>query len=131
MRMLGIDYGKKKIGLAFGDTDTRVAVPLEVIVNNGARTLQALCKKVSTDQMDCVIVGVPLATGSHHGPEQLEITRAFIKRLRGCCAVPVEEEDESYTTSESIHLQREGGTHAPEDALAAMLILQGYMDRIS
>ncbi len=53
----------------------------------------------------------------------------FIEQLKAVLSVPVLEEDESYTTAESIRLQREEGSEADEDALAAMLIVQSYMSR--
>ena len=128
MRILGIDYGDKKIGLAFGDTNAKMAFPLEVMLNDD-ETLEALQKKIETEQIEKVVVGVPLSTGGHHGPEQLEKTRKFIEKLRSSLSVEVEEEDESYTTAESIRLQKEEGAEADEDALAAMLIVQGYLSR--
>ncbi len=130
MRILGIDYGDKKIGLAFGDSVARVAVPLDVVPNLGKETLRVLAKKVSAEDIDCIVVGVPLSTGSHHSSKQLEKTRAFIKALESVVSIPVVEEDESYTSAESIRLQREEGAQAHEDALAAMLIVQAYMERL-
>ncbi len=127
MRLLGIDYGNKKIGLGFADSDVGVAVPLDVIANNEG-TITFLAKKVVLEQIDQIVVGVPLATGGPHGPEQLEKTRAFIRELAGVVSIPVVEEDESFTTAESIRLQKEEGAQAEEDALAAMLILQAYLE---
>ncbi len=129
MRLLGIDYGDKKIGLAFGDSDVKVAVPLDVVPNLGDATVQVFAKRVKSDGVDVIVVGVPLSTGGHHSSVQLEKTRAFIKKLEGVVSIPVVEEDESYTTAESIRLQMEEGSQAEEDALAAMLILQAYMDQ--
>lgn len=130
MRILGIDYGNKKIGLAFGDSDVQVAVPLDVVPNAGADTIRVFAERVRTEDIDVIAVGVPLSTGGHHGPEQLEKTRAFIRELEGVVAVPVVEVDESYTTAESIRLQREEGAQAQEDALAAMLIVQSYFENL-
>lgn len=130
MRIFGIDYGDKKIGLAFGDSDARVAVPLDVVPNMGGETIRVFAAKVKAEDIDLIVVGVPLATETHHNSLQLEKTRTFIRELEGAVAVPVVEEDESYTTAESIRLQREEGSEAAEDALAAMLIVQGYMDRM-
>jgi putative Holliday junction resolvase len=129
MRIFGIDYGDKKIGLAFGDSETGVALPLEVIRNDGAKTVADLAARVKSEDFEKIVVGVPLATGGHHGPEQLEKTRKFIGLLKDKVSVPIEEEDESYTSSESIRLQREEGAEAAEDALAAMLILEQYFGR--
>ncbi|MBI4437889.1 Holliday junction resolvase RuvX [Candidatus Uhrbacteria bacterium] len=130
MRILGVDYGDKKIGLAFGDSVAHVAVPLDVVPNLGAETLQVFAKKVSAEDIDLIVVGVPLSTGAHHSSVQLEKTRAFIQALQGAVAVPVVEEDESYTSAESIRLQREEGAQAYEDALSAMLIVQAYLEHL-
>ncbi|TAK03287.1 Holliday junction resolvase RuvX [Patescibacteria group bacterium] len=129
MRILGIDYGDKKIGLAFGDSTVGVAVPLDVVPNRGEETIRVFAKRVSAEDIDMIVVGVPLSTGGHHSSAQLDKTRAFIKALEGAISIPVVEEDESYTTAESIRLQREEGSDAEEDALAAMLIVQQYLGR--
>jgi len=128
MRVLGIDYGDKKIGLAFGDTLVKVAVPLDVISNHPEEIIFRLQKRIEADGIELVVVGVPLSQGGHHGTEQLEKTQRFIVRLREAVTIPVFEEDESFTTSESIRLQREEGAEAAEDALAAMLITQAFLD---
>ncbi len=129
MRVLGIDYGDKKIGLAFGDSDAQLAVPLDVVPNLGAETIRVFSERVDADAIDVIVVGVPLATGTHHGPQQLAKTQAFIHALQQVVSVPIMQEDESYTTAESIRLQKEEGTKVQEDALAAMFILQGYFNR--
>jgi putative Holliday junction resolvase len=129
MRILGIDYGDKKIGLAFADTTSRVAVPLDVVPNTGSATIDVFAKRVDAEDIDMIVVGVPLSTGGHHSSAQLEKTRGFIKTLESAVSIPVMEEDESYTTSESIRLKREEGAEAEEDALAAMLIVEQYMNR--
>jgi putative Holliday junction resolvase len=129
MRIFGIDYGDKKIGIAFGESDVGVAVPVDVIQNTGPGVFVYLAQRVKAEGADLIVVGAPLSTGAHHGPEQLEKTRTFIRGLQAATAIPIVEEDESYTTAESIRLQREEGAEADEDALAAMLIIQSYMDR--
>lgn len=129
MRILGIDYGDKKIGLAFGDSSARVAVPLEVILNEGDVTLQALVRRIQEESFDLVVVGVPLPQGNHSSV-QLEKTRAFIAVLAKLVRVPVVEEDESFTSVESIRMQMEDQAQADEDALAAMLIVQSYIDQL-
>ncbi|MEK7620599.1 MAG: Holliday junction resolvase RuvX [Patescibacteria group bacterium] len=129
MRILGIDYGDKKIGLAFGDSSARVAVPLEVIRNEGNITLQELLRRIEEEDIDRVVVGVPLPQGNHSSV-QLDKTRAFIAALTALVKVPVVEEDESFTSAESIRLQQEFNAQAQEDALAAMLIVQSYIDQL-
>lgn len=129
MRLLGIDYGDKKIGLAFGDSTVDVAVPLDVVPNMGDDTIRVFAKRVTSEDIDAIVVGVPLSTGAHHSSEQLDKARAFIRKLEAAVAIPVIEEDESFTTQDSIRLQREEGAQGDEDALAAMLILQSFMSR--
>lgn len=131
MRILGVDYGTKKIGLAFGDASMGIAVPLEVIPNRGdALVIKSLASRVQNEDIELVVVGVPLSAGNRHGSEQLEKTRAFIALLEAAVKVPVVEEDEANTTGEAIRLQREEGAQADEDALAAMLVVQQYLNRI-
>ena len=129
MRILGIDYGDKKIGLAFGDSSARVAVPLEVIANEKQATIDILAARVRDEDIDRIVVGVPLPQGNHSS-EQLEKTRSFIATLTRAVEVPVVEEDESFTSAESIRLQQEFNAQAQEDALAAMLIVQSYIDQL-
>lgn len=129
MRILGIDYGDKKIGLAFGDSSISVAVPLDVVPNMGDETIRVFCEKVKKDDIDVIVVGTPLATGDHHNSDQLKKTRDFIEKLKASIDIPIIEEDEAYTTTESLRLQEEEGAQAQEDALAAMLIIRSYMGR--
>ncbi|MEK9131124.1 MAG: Holliday junction resolvase RuvX [Patescibacteria group bacterium] len=129
MRRLGIDYGNRKIGLAIGDDEAHVAAPLEVIANEGELTVRRLAERCRGEDIDAIVVGVPLSQGGHHGPEQLELVRAFIERLKVNTEVPVFEEDESFTTAESIRLKKETKSEVAEDALAATLILQGFLDK--
>ena len=128
MRYLGIDYGNKKIGLALGDSETNVAVPLDV-VKNSENIHQEIADLVKSEAIDQVVVGVPLSTTEGPGSPQLEKTKEFIKHLRHFVSIPIHEEDERYTTAEAIRLQREEGAGAEDDALAAMLILQAYLDQ--
>jgi len=128
MRMIGIDYGDKKIGLALGDSETNVAVPLDVIQNTDP-LYQTIADLIKSEAIDQVVVGVPLSTTDGPGSPQLEKTRQFIQELRHVVSIPIHEEDERYTTTESIRLQREEGASAEDDALAAMLILQAYLDQ--
>ncbi|PJA47723.1 Holliday junction resolvase RuvX [Candidatus Uhrbacteria bacterium CG_4_9_14_3_um_filter_36_7] len=130
MRILGIDYGDKKIGLAFGDSQADVAVPLDVVPNLGEATLQVFKHQIHTEDIDRVVVGVPYLNGKRLKEDQLQKTKKFIENLRSFLSIPVEEEDESYTTFESVRLQREEGSKVPEDALAAMLIVRQYFERL-
>jgi len=127
MRILGIDYGDKKIGLGFGDSLVNVAVPLDVIPNRGDETIAVLVRRIKSEDIELIVVGVPLSARSQG---QVDKTRAFIAKLQAVTQLPIVEEDESFTTAESRRLQMEEDAKADEDALAAMLIVQQYLNRM-
>ncbi len=129
MRLLGIDYGKRKIGLAFGDTETKIAVPLEVIWKQGDEAIRDIVSILKKEDMEGIVIGIPSAVGSHPNEKQIAIVRAFVDKLKKQTDLPIEEEDESFTTAESRRLMHEEGAEAEEDALAAMIILQSYLNR--
>lgn len=121
MKYLGIDYGLSKIGLAMGDNVTKIAAPLEVIKNDDV-FLVYLADMIEQEDIDAVIVGMP-------PQQQGEVTKEFIQQLKNVISVPVHTEDESYSSAESQRLQDEFGSRVEEDALAAMLILQSFLDK--
>ena len=127
MRYLGIDFGLKKIGLALGDSETKIASPIETIPNNDFvfSTFDNLIKGEGVEEL---VVGVPMSAGDFHNSEQLELTRKFINNLQSASGLVVHEVDESYTSKEGQRLQKECGAQASEDSLAAMLILQAFLD---
>jgi putative Holliday junction resolvase len=131
MRLLGIDYGKRKIGLAFGDTETKIAVPLEVIWKQGDEAIRDIVSILKKEDMEGIVIGIPSAVGNHPNEKQIAIVRAFVDKLKKFTDLPIEEEDESFTTAESRRLMNEEGAEAEEDALAAMIILQSYLNRTS
>ncbi len=115
--------------MAIGDDEAHVAAPLEVIPNEGELTIRRLAGRVHSEDIDAIVVGVPLSQGGHHSSDQLDIVRNFIDRLKLQTEVPVFEEDESYTTAESVRLQKEHHLKIEDDALAAMMVLQAFLDR--
>lgn len=130
MRLLGIDYGTKKIGLAFGDTETKIAVPLEVIHKQGDEAIRDIVEIIRKDVIEGIVIGIPNAVASHSNEKQIAIVRSFIDELKKRTTILIVEEDESFTTTESRRLMYEEGAQAQEDALAAMIILQSYLNRM-
>lgn len=127
MRYLGIDFGLKKIGMALGDDETKIASPIETIANTD-QLMNKLKELVKQEGIEEVVVGVPMSAGTFHTGEQFALTQKFIETLRSEIDLPVHEEDERYTSVESQRLQKEYGAQASEDSLAAMLILQQFLD---
>lgn len=130
MRLLGIDYGTKKIGLAFGDTESKIAVPLEVIHKQGDEAIRDIVEIIRKDEIEKIVIGIPQAVAAHANEKQMAIVRLFINELKKQTPILISEEDESFTTTESRRLMYEEGAPAEEDALAAMIILQAYLDRM-
>lgn len=130
MRYLGIDYGDSHIGIAIGDDETNMAVPLETISNEGFGTFSSyIISLIPREGVGAIVVGVP-AMGQHYG-EQRAIIEAVITKLKESLSVPVHAADESFSSMQAKRLLHETGKRVVDDhAVAAMLILQGYLDRL-
>ncbi len=103
MKMLGIDYGRKKIGLAIGDTDLRLAEPLKVIKFEDLETLiEQLGQVVQKEKVEQVVMGVSEG-------EMAKETREFGGLLQKKLEVPVKYQDETLTTHEAQRLSIESG----------------------
>lgn len=126
MRILGIDYGTKKIGFAIADTDVKMASPL-MIMKNDEYFLPALKKLVADEMIDKLVVGKPQGTGFETVSYVEEIEK-FVVMLNDILPVPVITFDESYTTHEAQRLMKESRNRGEDDDLAAMVILQAYID---
>ena len=127
MKYLGIDYSKKKVGLAIGESDSRIAVPLEVIVG-GDDVLERIVKLANDERIDAFVLGIPVPVHEEQSLVQFERVKAFSRHLQEVSRLPVHEIDEVMTTREARRVQDEHGSGVAEDALAAMMILQEYLD---
>jgi len=125
--VLSFDYGTQKIGVAIGNTLTRQARPLEIIVPKTRDRRFALIQALLDQwEPDLVVVGLPLAPD---GTEQYTTLQArrFANQLRGRFGVTVTMVDERGSSMEAQQLL---GTHDPDDAVAAAVILQRYLDAL-
>lgn len=129
MRVLGVDYGDRKVGFAFGDTDLQIASPVEVWVHPGRdeEVLSHIRMLVDRDGIEAIVVGVPRQRDGAL-TKQGERHEEFARQLEGTLSLPVYRVDESFTSKESQRLLEEEGVEAGEDALAAMLILQEFFE---
>lgn len=133
MRSLGLDVGDKRIGVALSDPQGLLASPL-TIINRRDETadIKAITDIVSQHQVGQIIVGLPRSMDGSLG-QQAEKVKAFTQELLSHTDVPVEFRDERLTTVSAKRLIRAAKTKkttekAPDDAIAAALILQGYLD---
>ena len=133
MRVLGLDIGETRVGVAVSDAEGRVATPLIVL---DARSLEAdatpLARLVEEYEAGMLVVGVPLTLGGDEGPQARDV-RARAERLSVTVGVPAAYWDERLSTAEARRAMREAGLTEREqrgalDKVAAALILQGWLD---
>ncbi len=133
-RTLALDVGERRIGVAVSDPDGVIAQPLRVIERRGERAdLARIAALVSEEAAGRVVVGLPLTLAGEAGLAARRVER-FIEQLRKALAVEVVAADERLTTAAAERSLLEGGLRRERrrrvrDAVAAALILQGYLDR--
>ncbi len=129
-RLLGIDYGDAKVGLALGDDESRLATPFLVIKNEGD-LIDELRQIVTDEDIQELVVGVPYPIpDSTQSAEQMAKTKLFIERLSSSFVMPIHEVDERFSTKLAMQSIQESGGREMEDAIAAMYILQTHLDML-
>ena len=125
MRVVALDFGSARTGVAVSDATGTLARPVEVVEGAATDTgLERIAELVAAYDAELVVVGLPLTMRGERGTQALE-TEAFVEALRGRVSVPVETFDERFTTV----LAQQTGGGAPEDAVAAAHLLQGWLER--
>jgi len=130
MRNLGLDIGDKWIGVALSDPVGILASPLSIIDCQDERTgIEAIVTLVRQNQVARIIIGLPISMDGSLG-KQAEQVKAFARKLCRHTEVPVEFRDERLSTVSAKRLMRTAGKTkmGRHDAVAAALILQGYLD---
>ena len=123
MKVLALDYGSARTGVAVSDATGTVARPVGVVERAGTDNgLAQLAELVRQQEADLVVVGKPLTMRGEAGQQALE-TDEFVSRLRKTLDVPVESFDERFTTD----LAEQGGGSHPTDARAAAHLLSSYL----
>jgi putative transcription antitermination factor YqgF len=124
VKVLALDYGSARTGVAVSDPTGTLARPLGVIDHVLTKVgLDKLVKLVKSEQAELVVVGLPLTMRGERG-EQARETEAFVDMLRGAVEVPVETYDERFTTD----LAQRTPSKSPEDARAAAHLLTSYLE---
>lgn len=123
MKILALDYGSARTGVAVSDPTGLVARPLGVVAKANIDEIAAIVREQEVEE---IVVGHPLTLRGERG-EQARATERFVKALRTAVDVPVVLFDERFTTD----LAQQTGGGAPEDALAAAHLLSGWLERWS
>lgn len=137
MRILGIDYGERRIGLALSDPTGTIAQPLETLIRRrGKRApVQALVERINASDVGEIVIGLPLSLAGEETEWTREV-REFAVKLAARSGRPVHFVDERMTSVAAERTVRSLGLPKFErerkdrvDAAAAMLILQAHLDR--
>lgn len=133
MRILGIDYGERRIGLAISDPLGMMAHQLDIItVESDDDALAQLRKIVDEREVDKLVVGLPINMNGTEGP-QAESARAFAVKLEAGLGLPVEMQDERLTTVRAERAMLDADMTRKRrgkrrDRMAAQFLLQTYLD---
>ena len=123
MKVLALDYGAARTGVAVSDATGTLARPLTVVSGD---VVERVAELVREEGVDLVVVGLPLTLRGEKGA-QARSTEGFVGRLRAVLDVPVETYDERFTTALA---GRSPGGRAAEDARAAAHLLESYLARL-
>jgi putative holliday junction resolvase len=124
-RVVALDYGSARCGMAVSDPTRTLATPVEPVLAPATRRgFGRLVARIGDFDPTVVVVGLPLSL-SGRDSDQTRETRAFVERLRDRLNVPIEVYDERFTTKLA---HRSGGATA-EDSRAAAVLLEGWLSR--
>jgi putative Holliday junction resolvase len=132
-RVLALDLGKRRIGLALSDELGVTAQGLETLERTNIRTdLARLSELVSQRNVTTILIGNPLHMSGHEGRQAVH-AREFGARLQAATGLPVEFWDERLTTVEAQRVLRQSGISIEKrakavDRLAAVILLESYLD---
>jgi len=125
MKVMALDFGSARTGVAVSDATGTLARPVGVVERAASEPgLVRLAELAAEHEAELVVVGLPLTLRGEHG-EQARATEAFVDALRGRLSIPVATYDERFTTT----LAEQSGGRAPVDALAAAHLLQSWLER--
>ena len=122
IKYLGIDWGEKRIGLALADDESRVALPWQTVAN-----LQAVLEAVAEEEIGLIVLGAPRKMGGGEANNPLWLN--FFQGLKKAAPCPIELRDERLSSLAADALPGSRKQKAGRDEIAAVLILQEFLDR--
>lgn len=136
-RLLGIDFGKARIGLAITDEQKRMALPMGIIRTGKdvKETVELIRKEISRyKEIETMVIGLPLQLNGKEG-EMAHIVRIFGQALQDTLSIPVVYWDERLTSAQVDRFLKDAGMNRKKraehsDEMAATTILQNYMDSL-
>jgi putative Holliday junction resolvase len=135
MRILAIDHGSKRIGIAVSDELKMIAQPLEFIpAEPFADFLKRLKELIHEKRVELILVGMPRNMNGSYGPAALKV-QDFVAALKGAITVPIETWDERLTSTQANRFLIQGNVRREKrkekvDQTAAAILLQSYLDSL-
>jgi putative Holliday junction resolvase len=135
MRILALDHGTKRIGVAVSDETKIIAQPLEYILAAPFADFLVRLKKILLEkEIDLILIGLPRNMDGSHGPAA-EKVQTFAGVLKTAVTVPIKMWDERLTSSQANKILIQGGVRRDKrkekvDKMAAAILLQSYLDGI-
>ena len=133
MRLMGLDVGDKRIGIALSDEGAIIASPRETLLRkSNAKDITHLLELADREEVSEILVGMPLSLNGSSGPQAQKVAR-FVEALRARTPITVTCWDERFTTVDAEQALIEGEVSREKrrglvDRVAAALILQSYLD---
>jgi putative Holliday junction resolvase len=133
-RIMGVDVGERRIGVALSDAEGRLASPLTTInARPAGQCVERIARLVAEHAVSELVVGLPLTLRGEVGP-QARAVQQFARQLEERLGLPVHLFDERLTTAAADQLLRELGVKPEKrkqqvDQVAAAIILQDFLDR--
>ena len=132
-RILGVDYGLRRIGFAVSDEEEIIAFPLyKRDVKSAAETIAAVVEVCAEEKAERLVLGLPLNMDGSTGPIA-EKVHTLREKLLTCISIPIDTWDERLTSKSAERVLIEAGTRRKKrrdviDKLAAQIMLQSYLD---
>jgi putative Holliday junction resolvase len=136
MRILALDHGTKRIGVALSDELKMIAQPLEFIASEPfAGFLERLKQLLREKEVELVLVGMPRNMDGSYGPAALKV-QDFVATLNRAITVPIQTWDERLTSAQANRFLIEGKVRREKrkekvDKTAAAILLQSYLDSLA
>jgi len=133
MRILVIDHGSKRMGIAVSDELKMIAQPLEFVPAHPLDGFLARLNELIRDkEVELILVGMPRNMDGSYGPAAQKV-QEFVAALKGAVSVPIKTWDERLTSAQANRLLIQGNVRrdkrkAKVDAMAAAILLQSYLD---
>lgn len=136
MRILAIDHGTKRMGIAISDEMRTIAQPLEYIAAEPLdKFFDRLAQIIADKQISLIVVGIPRNMDGTYGPAAVKV-QEFVTALKGTVNIPIKSWDERLTSVQANRYLIEADVRRSKrkekvDKTAAAILLQSYLDSVS